>query len=53
MRTRLTEATRNAYFLLETLPPLGEAELGLAADELEGHLESIGAGGVLRRLALP
>jgi DNA/RNA-binding domain of Phe-tRNA-synthetase-like protein len=53
VRTRLTETTRNAYFLVEALPPLGAAELELAADELAGHLDAIDAGGVLQRLPLP
>jgi DNA/RNA-binding domain of Phe-tRNA-synthetase-like protein len=33
-RTRLTDATRRAYFLFDALPPLGDGELVAAMDEL-------------------
>jgi DNA/RNA-binding domain of Phe-tRNA-synthetase-like protein len=33
-RTRLTEATRNAYFILDRLPPCALAELRAAGEEL-------------------
>lgn len=37
VRTRLTEATRHAYFVLDRLPPYGLADLRAAGEEL-GHL---------------
>jgi DNA/RNA-binding domain of Phe-tRNA-synthetase-like protein len=53
LRTRLTETTVHAYFLLEALPPFGTAELDEAALELEANLAAVGAGGRLSRLTLP
>lgn len=42
-RTRLSERTVNAYFILEALcPPYSEAELDLAADELCGLVRAVG-----------
>jgi DNA/RNA-binding domain of Phe-tRNA-synthetase-like protein len=52
IRTRLTEATVNAYFLLETLVPGGRQQLEAAAGELEANLRSVNAGGALERIAL-
>jgi DNA/RNA-binding domain of Phe-tRNA-synthetase-like protein len=51
IRTRLTEATVNAYFLLETLAPAGMPELEAAARELEANLRAVNAGGGLERIA--
>jgi DNA/RNA-binding domain of Phe-tRNA-synthetase-like protein len=50
IRTRLTEATVNAYFLLEALTPAGRPELEAAAAELEANLRSVSAGGELERV---
>ena len=52
IRTRLTEATVNAYFLVEALAPAGRAELDVAAAQLVAHLDAAGAGGEIERLAL-
>jgi DNA/RNA-binding domain of Phe-tRNA-synthetase-like protein len=52
IRTRLTEGTVNAYFLLETLAPAGRPELEAAAGELEANLRFVGAGGALERVVL-
>jgi DNA/RNA-binding domain of Phe-tRNA-synthetase-like protein len=38
VRTRLTEQTRNAYFVLDSLEPYPQVSLLAAADELEGFL---------------
>jgi DNA/RNA-binding domain of Phe-tRNA-synthetase-like protein len=38
LRTRLTQATKNAYFVLERLAPYPLAHLHAAANELEDHL---------------
>jgi DNA/RNA-binding domain of Phe-tRNA-synthetase-like protein len=44
-RTRLTETTTNAYFIVEALAPTTrEAELGAAVAELCTHLTTFGAG---------
>jgi DNA/RNA-binding domain of Phe-tRNA-synthetase-like protein len=51
-RTRLTDETTNAYFLLETLPPRGTAELDSAAAELLAHLGAVGLGGEIERIPL-
>jgi DNA/RNA-binding domain of Phe-tRNA-synthetase-like protein len=40
-RTRLTEATRNAFFVFDQLPP--QHSLGAAVQELIGHLRERGA----------
>jgi DNA/RNA-binding domain of Phe-tRNA-synthetase-like protein len=52
IRTRLTESTRNAYFLIEALPPAGAAELDAAAADLVAHLAAVGAGGEIERIQL-
>lgn len=52
IRTRLTETTVNAYFLIEALAPASRADLDAAAAELFAHLDAVGAGGEIERLAL-
>jgi DNA/RNA-binding domain of Phe-tRNA-synthetase-like protein len=52
-RTRITEATTDAWFLLEAMEPTGAAALELAAEELVANLAAVGAGGApdpIRRL---
>jgi DNA/RNA-binding domain of Phe-tRNA-synthetase-like protein len=44
LRTRLTETTRNAYFVLEHLEPYPIQHLLAAAEELEGHLRTTSPG---------
>ncbi len=41
VRTRLTEDTRNAYFVLDSLSPFSLEELNAAAHELEGYLKQL------------
>ncbi len=43
-RTQITEATRNAFFVLERLAPYPAARLDAAADALAGHLTAITPG---------
>jgi DNA/RNA-binding domain of Phe-tRNA-synthetase-like protein len=40
VRTRLTDATRRAYFLFDALPALGDADLAAAMDDLGSLLRS-------------
>jgi len=40
-RTRITQATTNAFFVLERLTPYPEQQLHAAADALTGHLKAI------------
>jgi DNA/RNA-binding domain of Phe-tRNA-synthetase-like protein len=41
VRTQLTEDTKNAYFVLDSLSPFSLEELNSAADKLEGHLKQL------------
>jgi DNA/RNA-binding domain of Phe-tRNA-synthetase-like protein len=41
VRTRLTEDTKNAYFVLDSLSPFSLTELHAAAHELEGYLRQL------------
>lgn len=41
LRTQLTERTRNAYFVLDRLPPYSLEALHTAADELRAHLRAV------------
>lgn len=43
-RTQLTDATTSAIFIMDALDPMTTTELQLAADELIGHLQSLGPG---------
>ena len=47
VRTRLTEQTRNAYFVLDTLEPYSQLEL--VASELEGYLKRLSPDSSLER----
>lgn len=49
LRTRLTEATRNAYCVLECLEPYPMAHLLAAVEELEGHLRTTSPDVVIER----
>jgi DNA/RNA-binding domain of Phe-tRNA-synthetase-like protein len=49
VRTRLTEATTDAYFLFDALAPVGEAELHEAASDLEGKLKMLAPHATLER----
>jgi DNA/RNA-binding domain of Phe-tRNA-synthetase-like protein len=48
-RTRLTEATTRAYFLFDALPPLSDASLEAAMDELASLLAEASPGARLSR----
>ncbi|NJK46203.1 MAG: hypothetical protein HC933_19835 [Pleurocapsa sp. SU_196_0] len=52
VRTRLTEDTRNAYFVLDSLEPYTLEMLGAAADELEGYLKRLSPGCALEKFAI-
>jgi DNA/RNA-binding domain of Phe-tRNA-synthetase-like protein len=52
VRTRLTENTRNAYFVLDSLEPYSLEGLKAAADELEGHLKRLSASCSLERFEI-
>lgn len=41
LRTQLTEQTRNAYFVLDRLPPYTLAQLHAAAADLQTHLRAV------------
>lgn len=43
-RTRLTEATTNAYFILDSLPPFSQADLLAAGNDLAELLRGVSAG---------
>jgi DNA/RNA-binding domain of Phe-tRNA-synthetase-like protein len=49
LRTRLTEATCNAYFVLERLEPYPIQHLLAATEELEGHLRTTSLGVLIER----
>jgi len=40
LRTQLTEATRNAYFVLDRLAPYTLAELHAAGEALQAHIRA-------------
>lgn len=44
IRTRLTEESKNAYFLFDALDPMTEAELGAAGDALTASLRTLSPG---------
>jgi DNA/RNA-binding domain of Phe-tRNA-synthetase-like protein len=50
-RTQLTEATKNAFFVFDSLPP--QQSLGPAVHELIGHLRVRGAGTGVRTISAP
>jgi DNA/RNA-binding domain of Phe-tRNA-synthetase-like protein len=50
VRTRLTEATRNAYFVLDTLEPYSQLET--VASELEGYLKQLSPACTLERFEI-
>jgi DNA/RNA-binding domain of Phe-tRNA-synthetase-like protein len=52
VRTRLTENTTNAYFVLDSLEPYTLEGLKAAADELEGHLKRLSASCGLERFEI-
>jgi DNA/RNA-binding domain of Phe-tRNA-synthetase-like protein len=52
VRTRLTENTRNAYFVLDSLEPYTLEGLKAAAVELEGHLKRLSASCGLERFEI-
>jgi DNA/RNA-binding domain of Phe-tRNA-synthetase-like protein len=52
VRTRLTENTKNAYFVLDSLSPFSHEELNAAAHELEGHLKQLSPNCSLERFEI-
>lgn len=52
VRTRLTDTTRQAYFLFDALAPMSRDELGAAGDALEGLLRDLSPGCRVGRLWL-
>jgi DNA/RNA-binding domain of Phe-tRNA-synthetase-like protein len=52
VRTRLTEHTRNAYFVLDSLEPFTASHLNVAASELEEYLKRLSPNCVIERLEL-
>ena len=52
VRTRLTENTKNAYFVLDSLSPFSREELKAAAHELEGHLKQLSPACSLERFEI-
>jgi DNA/RNA-binding domain of Phe-tRNA-synthetase-like protein len=52
MRTRLTEHTRNTYFVFDSLEPFTRTHLEIAANELEEYLKRLSPDCVIERLEL-
>jgi DNA/RNA-binding domain of Phe-tRNA-synthetase-like protein len=52
VRTRLTENTKNAYFVLDSLEPYPKALLLAAADELEGFLRQHSSNCQIERIVI-
>jgi DNA/RNA-binding domain of Phe-tRNA-synthetase-like protein len=53
VRTRLTDSTRRAYFLLDALPELDDAALAGAMDDLSARLLDTCPGASLRSPVVP
>ncbi len=52
VRTRLTEATRNSYFVLDSLEPFSPETLNAAAAELEGYFRRLSPNCSIERFEL-